>query len=347
MKILVDGRLISKKPTGISRYTLELVKSYSERFGAENVQVLMNENIPIEADIIYTKLKPYNFLHFFLFPFFVDFSRVGLFHSPFYSGLFFKMNKRLNVVLTIHDLMFLVVPEFFSKNRLINIFGKLYYKFMIKLSLKQTNLFVSVSETTKKDFLAYFNVESIVISEGINLNKIHNNINQSDLFSKIVSKPYFLYVGNDRPHKNLTFLLSVFQTYKGPNKLVILGHSNNKNTNDNVIYINEVNDSDLQFFYRNCSAFIFPSKYEGFGLPILEAIFNESIVFSSNAGALKEFEFKSIYFFNPFEKDELKFLIDNIESYKFDQSDLERLENYNWKNNFNLLNDYLVKHKLI
>lgn len=343
MNFLIDGRLISQKPTGISRYTLELIDSYVERYGSNNVTILLNENVDLQCPKVFTKLKPYNLFHFLLFPFFINLSKYDFFHCPFYVGPFLKLSRNVKIILTVHDLMFLVVPGFFSSINIINSLGKLYYWVMVKLSLKVSDILISVSKTTQTDVIKIFNKNSLIIPEGINLQTkiIHTYANIS---KHILKEDYFLYVGNNRPHKNVDFLLNVYAKYIGSCKLIIVGHTNKSmKENRNIIYLNNVNDAELIDLYKNCKAFILPSKYEGFGLPILEAISNGTIVFSSNYGALKEFPFHSVYYFNPNNFNELLDLLINVENYKFHSKDFELLRSYDWKRNFISFHNYVEK----
>ncbi len=344
MKILVDGRLISKNPTGISRYSLELIESYIEKYGENNLTVLLNNDVDIKCVKVFTKLKPYNLFHFLLFPFLISVKKYDVFHIPFYVGPFIVFNKKVKIILTIHDLMFLLVPNFFSKIKILNHLGKLYYGTLVRLSLNVSDVIISVSKTTQRDLIDNYKKKSLIIPEGINL-RLESNLTSSDCNKRLLENNFFLYVGNNRPHKNVDFLIDVFNEYSGINKLVIVGHSKNKShKNKNLIYLSNISDSELKELYQNCRAFIFPSKYEGFGLPILEAIANRAIVFSSNQGALKEFSFKSLYFFDPLNKMELLELMHNIDKYKFNKQDLDLLSAYDWKKNFNIFHNYMEVH---
>ncbi len=346
MNILIDGRLISKKPTGISRYSLELLNSYVERYGSNNITILLNEDIDVQCHKLFTKLKPYNLFHFLLFPFLIKFSNYNLFHCPFYVGPFLKTSRSIKIVLTIHDLMFTLVPGFFSSNKLLNNLGRIYYWILVRLSLNASELLVSVSNTTQQDLNRIFNKTSLVIPEGLNIQPQKDNSHNTELNFKLGSD-YFLYVGNNRPHKNVDFLIDVFMEYSGCFKLVIVGHENLSNVdNHKIIYLTDVSDEELCSLYQNCKAYILPSKYEGFGLPILEAISNKAIIFSSNLGALKEFPFHSVKYFDPNNRNELLHLMQNVENYKFFDEDLRLLKLYDWKTNFNLFHDYIENHFL-
>lgn len=356
MKILIDGRLLSINPTGISRYTIELISSYEEKYGKENVSVICNSNIwSNQYNVVITSLKPFNIFHYFLFYFFLKKLKPEIYHSPYYSGSILKI-KNIIQVLTVHDLMFYKVGSFFSSNSIINYLAKIYYTFIVSTSLRNAEIIISVSSTTHDDLKAIFGFSSIVISEGVTFTKnevVNYDLEKEFLHSLSISKgEYLLYVGNNRNHKNISFLIDAFKKSKSRYKLVLAGFNDDSLKNNKcIINITSISDNELAVLYGNCKAFIFPSLYEGFGLPILEAIKFECLVLSSNAGSLSEFKFKSIKFFDPCNLNELVYLIENLDRFEFDLGDRETLKEYNWKVNFdgyqNYLQEYLVKNTLI
>ena len=288
MKILIDGRLLANKPTGISRYTIELINSYNTKYGIENVIILLNKEISLNTTNkkIYTCYKPFNIFHFILFPFFFNNKNYDVYHSAFYSSFFFKLNNTY-VITTVHDLMFYKVKGFFSENIIINSFSKFYFFFIVKFSIKNSDLVLSVSQTTQKDVLDKFKAQSVIIPEGVNY--FTNQDPKNKLPDKLVKGKYFLYVGNGRRHKNLDFLINAFKYYKGDNKLVIVGNVNKKLLNNvGILQFEFVSDEDLSCFYSNCTAFIYPSLYEGFGLPIAESLGYGKLCLTSTSSSMPE-----------------------------------------------------------
>lgn len=355
MKILIDGRLLSSKPTGISRVTLELIKSYETNYGKENVNVICNtSNFSNQFNVILTNLKPFNIFHFLKFYFFLKRINPNIYHSPYYSGSFLKIKKTI-IILNVNDLMFYKVKGFFSTNKLINFSAKVYYMFVVWLSLRSSNFILSISNTTRKDLMKIFRFDSIVINLGVVIN---NNLSNRAVFedqflkkNNIVKNSYLFYVGNNRPHKNIKFLIEAYKASNTTLKLLLVGFKDKDLINEpNIINFASVLDEELEMLYDNCKALVFPSLYEGFGLPIIEAISRGCIVLSSNAGSLAEFEFKSVKYFNPQNLEQLRTLIENIDSFSFYKEDRQLLSKYDWKIIFEgyqtYLQEYLFKNSL-
>ena len=334
MKILIDGRLISDKQTGISRYTEELLKIYIDLHGKENIILIINESSEKNFDglkVIKTMYYPFNILHFFKFHKLLQTIEFDIYHSTFYSNSFFKVKNKIYIT-TVHDLMYKLVPNFFRKNSFVNKLAIYYFDFVVKRSLANSDIIIAVSKATQNDIMKVYQKKSIVITEGINdLTTTDERLEIDE--KEIVKNDYFLYVGNNRPHKNLDFLKECYLSSNTTKKLIIVGHKGNniKEIDKNIIYTGYINDFTLKLLYKNSSAFVFPSLYEGFGLPILEAISLDTLVLSSNAGSLSEFGEYNIKYFNPYKKEELISLMNNIDNFTFDTKAKNYLLNqYNW-----------------
>ncbi len=335
MKILIDGRLIDDKETGISRYTEELLKIYIELFGSENITIVVDYILKKEfnnINVIRTELHPFNIVHFLKFHKILESIEFDVYHSMFYANSFFKIKDKIYIT-TVHDLMYRVVPNFFRKSVFINQFAILYYNFIVKRSLKNSTFVIAISNTTKKDIKNIFFFDSHLITEGINELQSNNENLKIDT-EAIRFEGYFLYVGNDRPHKNIDFLKQCYLASNTIKKLVIVGHKGKsvKFDKKEIIYTDYVSDHTLKYLYQNASAFVFPSLYEGFGLPVLESINLNTLVLSSNSASLKEFGEYNIQYFNPYKEEELIELLENIDNVEFNYNKKdELLSRFNWK----------------
>lgn len=343
-KILIDGRLLDNKHTGISRYTEQLISAAIRKWGYGNILVLVHSSfISRSFNHIETELKPFNIIDFFRFGRLLKRFEFDILISPFYTSSFLK-KKHTKCAIVVHDLMYTLVPNFFSTNGVVNKLAVWYYDFLIKCSLRNSDKVICVSETTKQDVQKYFKIESVVFGEGINLLKPENNKKEESILEKfhLEKDGYFLYVGIDRPHKNLDFLIHCFKKANTHRKLVICGKIKRNLNVGNVIQTGFVSDAELITLYSNCSAFVFPSKYEGFGLPVLEALALGSKVLSSDRGALKEFDSDFVHFFDLNDELSLIHLLESVDSILLDTDKLNTyLTQYDWSKVTDSLVEYL------
>lgn len=338
MIIAIDCRLIDYiQNTGISRYTEFLIEYYKSRVGEKNIILISNDpDLKIQnIKMVYTKLKPFSFLSFLQFGSFVKKLNIEVFHSPFYSSFFYKPAGIISL-LTVHDLMFRLVPRFFGDSLVVNFLKKYYFNSIVCKSLKNSDYIISVSNTTKFDLKMVYGFDSTHIPEDSHI------VCSSDrnIFNKhsLKEQQYFLYCGNRRPHKNISFLRDVFEKNSSLPLLVLAGKGHESGTN--VLATGIVSDEELQSLYKGAIAFVFPSQYEGFGLPILEAIRNGTKVVASAIPAFLEFESKNIYFFDLNDDDSLKASLKVAQNSLF-YNDEDFLSTYS-KENIYKLNDILI-----
>jgi len=205
--------------------------------------------------------------------------------------------KRVSVV---HDIAFEFYPEHVQVKNLE------YLRSQLAKSLRRSDKIIAVSLATKRDLIAYYGVDSAKIEV------IHNavdrtifrqsaNVRTADTCKKFgITGPYILFVGNVEPRKNLESLLRAYaRSYEQHHaSLVIVGA---KGWNDSGItrrleevsglpihQTNFVNDTELAALYAGAIAFVFPSLYEGFGIPCLEAMASGCPVICSNTSSLPE-----------------------------------------------------------
>lgn len=343
MKIGIDCRLINKiHNTGISRYTEFLIDYYISRFGISAI-ILITNDISYQNDdckVVYTKLKPYNILHFFQFSNFVNSIGLDLLHVPFYSALPTK-NNNIKVIVTVHDLMYRLVDDFFGTKKILNKLKLFYFDFIVNKSLSTADTIVSVSETTKNDVLTEFGFNSIHIPED-------SNIEGNDDFSvlnkfNLLNKGYYFYCGNNRPHKNIDFIKEIFNNNLELPPLVLAG--NGHQDGENIVVTGVVSEEELNTLYKSAIAFVFPSKYEGFGLPVLESLRLRTFVIASRIPAFLEFNSKNIFYFELNNEDEFLEAIDKSKTQNFMKE--ESFFDYYDKRRIYKLNDLMLKDFII
>jgi glycosyltransferase involved in cell wall biosynthesis len=167
---------------------------------------------------------------------------------------------------------------------------------------KNASHFTTNSHHTADDLIKYFSVQEdriTVVECGIPLNFFHpaSDDRKHEIRHQFnLPDRYFLYVGSLEPRKNLVTLLKAMSQYKGAEKLVVAGASGWKNnaimnkmfSNDRCIFLDYVPDDALPGLYSAALAFIYPSLYEGFGFPVVEAMACGTPVITSNNSSLKE-----------------------------------------------------------
>ena len=314
--------------SGIGRYTLELIKGYVKKYGEENVTVIVNQPIPyLPYKYCVLSYNRHSFIDNILFSFFLSRQSYKIYHSGDLVGPFWHKKDKYHII-TCHDLMYFIIPDFFKISAIKVKLRKFRLKSFFKRIVCDADLIISVSKTTHDDLLHFFKRESIILREGINTIQ-HDN--KSCNYKDLKHNSFFLYVGLGAPHKNIDFLIDAFLNSNTEKKLVICGKGHTLIDSSRVIYTGYISDEHLDYLYKNCAAFIFPSKYEGFGLPILEALSYNCKVFSSNAGSLGEFSEDVIHFFNPYNKKELIKLIENCDNITIDKNKINQyLKQFSW-----------------
>ena len=227
--------------------------------------------------------------------------RLDLFHAPHYVLPALTPSR---TVVTIHDCIHLMFPEYL-RHRL----GYAFARASLYTAAHKSDRIFTVSEQSKRDILKFFNVppDKIVVTP----NAIDDRFSVPPSEEHVVntreryqlSHSYLLYVGNIKPHKNLERLIEAFhlvrQQGRSELELIIIGDEISKlqslrravhkyDIHRYVRFLGYVPDKTLAVLYRLASVFVFPSLYEGFGLPPLEAMASGTPVVTSNVSSLPE-----------------------------------------------------------
>ncbi|GKU31661.1 glycosyltransferase family 4 protein [Clostridium folliculivorans] len=300
--VIIDGRMIDEHLHGIARYTYELIKNSSE---SDEVfySILVNDialGKKIFKDIkniefILMKSKFLSLGEQLELPKIVNkFKGKAIFHSPSFVGSPFI---KTDMVMTIHDLNHIRFPQFYTP------FHKYYYKFIVKSSANLSKKLLTVSEFSKLELVDWLECKKdkvVVTYNGIdkNFNVIKEQLQLEAIRNKYkLHDKFILYVGNLKPHKNVETLVEAMKYLQDEKiKLVINGRVNESlkqivdkhGLQDKIQFIGFVDDDDLSGLYNLAEVFIFPSLYEGFGLPPLEAMACGCPTIVSNTSSLPE-----------------------------------------------------------
>ena len=302
----------------------------------------------------------------------IEREKVDLMHFPHWNIPLFY-NKPF--VVTIHDLLLLHYPTRASSTLgpVTYFFKNLAYRAVLNHAIKKAKQIITPSEFTKNDIIKTFNIPAEKITAihlGVHSSQFTANSPQTILEKYKITKPYVLYVGVAYPHKNLEGLVEAWKMFcaeHGNNyQLVLAGRKNyfyerlekllppppthqnlvrcgavlslplGQGERTPVIFTGFVPDSELPALYQNAALYVFPSFYEGFGLPPLEAMQWGVPVISSNAACLPEILGNAAHYFNPHDFQAINMAIwsgisdENLrQTLKLNAEKL--IHNYDWK----------------
>jgi glycosyltransferase involved in cell wall biosynthesis len=316
MHVIYDGRIMSFQYTGLGRFTGDLLFQLLDMSREDGIKytVIIWENPESEDEnSYYTKLRqleksdicrvlsvpcePVTLSQHFCLSRFIN--RLGG-DVYFYNHFDLPFGIRIPSVIMIHDLFPLKVPGYITKHSRLKI---IYFNLMLRLVVRKAKFIFALSETTRKDYLAVVG-QSFAGKVGVSFaGPTVRNLDIKPDFSPSFAVPekFLLYVGDRRPHKNVKRIIDLFillkdkASYSG--QLLLVGSTKNhafdvehyiRNRND-IQIVGQVDDATLFLLYQRMDALVFLSKYEGLGLPVIEAaLFNKRMIVS-DGGALPEF----------------------------------------------------------
>jgi glycosyltransferase involved in cell wall biosynthesis len=276
-------------------------------------------------------------------------NRIDLLFCPSVAAPIFYRKK----IVTIHDCAAQRFPEES------NWFSRLYLNLIFRSVRNRSLGVVTVSQFSKTEierFLKIPNEHIRIISEGAPVLPVVSDSDILTTFEKfnIGDRPFFFYISNLRPRKNIANLLSawkIFSEHYPEYILVIAGKKYNYRSDDpNINFLGPISDIEKVSLYKKTVALVFPSLYEGFGLPILEAQRLGVPVLSSNTSSLPEVAGASALFFNPHNPnsiaDAMKKIIDSpAERRESIKKAYTNLDNFSWEKSARELLEFIKSFK--
>ncbi len=222
-----------------------------------------------------------------------------------------------NSIVSILDLSYVYFPELFAKTDLLKL------NKWSKYSAKHAKKILTISISSKNDIIKEYKIDSgkvEVIYPGIGIeSRIKNNeLSMENLSKKYsVTSPYILFVGTLQPRKNVARLIEAFSKLDSDISLVVIGKKGWQyeeilaapakfGVESKVRFLHNVTSEDLPSFYKNAEFFVLPSLYEGFGLPVLEAMQLGCPVITSDISSLPEAGGNAALYFDPKNVDDIK-----------------------------------------
>jgi glycosyltransferase involved in cell wall biosynthesis len=328
MRIGIDIRAIGKQRTGDETYTLQLVKNlmlkdiknkYFLYTDTENKKTLQKINTLLKITNNNFKIVSITPAHKLLWTMFflskqAKQDSLDILHVQYIVPLF--LPKEIKLITTIHDISFARYSRFISKKDL------LILKLFIPLSLRKADKIIAVSKFTKDEIIKVYKINSTKIKTIYNggvAKDFQKKINKKQALSfrkkYDIMKPYLLYLGTLQPRKNISFLIKAFVILKIKHKdneeiskleLVIRGKrgghnydqkidsllvnikQKHKDIYSKIKFIGYIPNKQVPLIFKEAKVFCFPSFYEGFGLPLLEAMSQGTPVIANGKSCFPE-----------------------------------------------------------
>lgn len=328
MKIGIISDVLNFQLSGIGTYTLHLIKNLNKIITGEKPILinykqqfldLPNQNLRIKNPFIFNR----TYLWYPYLTFKLAHHDFDIIHNPSQVPTLFRFSQ--STVMTVHDITTITAPESHD------FITKLNEKLLLKKTLLKVDYIISDSYNTRDDLIQIFNIPSEKIHViHLAADPVFKPTNQTQSYKSLgkisIPEKFILFTGTLEKRKNLLTLIKAFYALKKegiPHKLVLAGKCGNvqnelnnllRNLNllKDVIFTGYIPVEDLLYLYNNADVFVYPSYYEGFGLPPLEAMSCGCPVVCSNASSIPEVVGDAGILVNPQSIEEVKNSIKKI-----------------------------------
>jgi mannosyltransferase len=333
--IILDGIVFSlQKFGGISTYYKHLTNALlNSQFKTEvllykQVNGLNSDSIPIKDKRFFERYRPIEINY--------DSDEI-LLHSSYFR---FSQNKKVKNVITIYDFIY----EKFEKN----IIKKYVHIYQKKFAIRNASAIICISESTRKDFFQYYpnyNRQNVFVTHLAHSNKSIEHDKDFIFENKFVNS-YVLFVGMRSLHKNFTSCVKALKDIN-INFKIIGGGSLNKselilldsNIPGRYEHLLNVDNTQLNNYYVNAICLLYPSIYEGFGLPILEAMANGCAVITTNLSSIPEVSGDAAILLNDhspcFINESIKAVLDPVYNRNLVNKGFRNIEKFSWEKTIN------------
>lgn len=338
-ELLYDFQTFAEqKNGGISRYFHEIISRAAMRYSVDLFEGLNeNDNSLIQEEGSFNRYyrrdgeniwECQNILNCSLFHSFVKNKKYKVYHPTYYHD--YELDNFQACIITVHDM----IHELYQMDqRMIS---------EKKNMISKADGIVAVSENTKRDLVNLYNVDDRKIKVVYHANSLTYDVT----VPRIILEPYILYVGNRSGYKNAEILLRAFAKSRYRNDLKVVFFSGGEfSEKEKQFFVNlklegnvaqlSGDDAVLANLYKYAEIFVYPSLYEGFGLPILEAMHYGTPVITSNSSSLPEVGGEAAVYFTPDSADELaecmdRLLGDKEQRRKLGQAGMLRERMFSW-----------------
>ncbi|MCI5080547.1 MAG: glycosyltransferase family 4 protein [Saprospiraceae bacterium] len=334
LRIGFDAKRLFNNFTGLGNYSRTLVKNLETSY-PENSYYLFTPKVKKNSetnyflnspnlDLVTPKMGPGAFWRSFTIKKNMKRKKLDLYHGLSHEIPFGVSRTGIKTVVTIHDLIFKFYPEQYGW------IDRKLYDIKFKYACEHADRIVAISESTKKDIVKEYQVPAEKISVIYQscherfMQEKSDNIKASVLEKYKLPSEYLFYVGSIVERKNLLGIVQAMEKLPpkidiplvvvgngGAYKNKVLQYIKQKQLQQRIHFIAPAFE-DLPALYQQASIFIYPSHYEGFGIPILEALFSRTPVITSNTSSLPEAAGKNAYLINPDEPVQMAIGIEHI-----------------------------------
>ncbi|MDP2728678.1 MAG: glycosyltransferase family 1 protein [Dehalococcoidia bacterium] len=345
LRIGIDGRYLQDHFPGIGRYTFHLVKELAKLDGPETFVVFydpsaVNSRFDLRslegARVVLWPLAipPFSLQSQISLPLALRRARVDIFHSPHYP---LPLLAHCRLVCTIHDAIPLKDPTYMPSGS-----ARLVYRLALLLAVARCKALIADSATSREELVRYLKIAPYrvrVVYLGVDI--------PSPELAGAETKRCILYVGTNKPHKNLPRLVRAYAKAGVSLPLVIAGGQDPRfpearqeaealGLGDRVRFLGYVGENELRELYRSAELFVFPSLVEGFGLPALEALAYGVPVVASDHPAIVEVVGEAALLVNPLDTDSLasamtRVLGDRALAHDLSSKGRERAALFSWR----------------
>lgn len=331
MKILFDHQAFSNQQYGgISRYFANLNQGLQQTPGVTaklgllftNNAYLANEWLPFNK-LVEKKHRRDKYNKWYC-RYLLKQGKYDVFHPTYYNPYFLKYVKK-PFVITVHDMIHELYPHYFATADPLTA----GYKARV---IAAADHIIAISENTKRDIQRFYPIADdkiTVIHHGYKMNQ--TVLPATEVFT---GGKFLLYVGDRFGYKNFDIFIKAVAPLLLTHqlKLICTGGGSFSEAEERMIENEKITalttqisamDSEMSWLYANAEAFIYPSLYEGFGLPVLEAFYNNCPVIMSNTSSLPEVGGDAVYYFDPASEQSMRNAIEEVISNKHLQNELK------------------------
>jgi glycosyltransferase involved in cell wall biosynthesis len=350
MTIVLDARTATDHFPGIGRYVVNLASALARTQVTDQLALLYDPSavatrlqVPALRQVA-CPVSPFSLRQQWVVPAQLRRSSARLYHSPYYLMPFWP---NVPAVLTCHDLLPFIYPGYFTSLQ------RLIYRLSNLMALNAVSAIITISQRTRQDLLRHFRLSAkkiFVVLEAADPHFQPQPPAATAAVSRKYALPerYILYFGSNKPHKNLVRLVQAFGQAGLPSTaLVVAGHwdprypearqlAAQSGWQDRVKFIGPVAEADLPALYAGAALFVFPSEYEGFGLPPLEAMACGTPLACSNAASLPEVTGEAAALFDPHDVADMQAVLTRClaatdERARLRERGLERARQFTWE----------------